>query len=98
MIIEKIITDKKLQGTYAYIDKTDPDHNLKQFMADIEKYSLTLNNKCSYELMPLSYWDMSSKWSLSPNPEWLKPLQELVITNNISASQQAMGMFAHYSQ
>lgn len=50
-IMDKIISDKRLEGTFAYIDNvticrrnhTDHNHNLKQFMAAIEKYNLTLN-------------------------------------------------------
>ena len=56
-IMDKIITDEKLEGTFAYIDNvtvcgndyTDHDRNLKKFMAAVEKYNLTLNkDKCFF--------------------------------------------------
>lgn len=56
-VIDKIILKEKLKGTFAYIDNVticghdQPDHdrNLKQFMATVEKYNLTLNyDKCFF--------------------------------------------------
>ena len=58
-VIDEIISNEKFKGTVAYIDnvtvcsynKEDHNHNLKQFMAAVNKYGLTLNKeKCSYNL------------------------------------------------
>ena len=58
-VIDKIISNEKLEGTVAYIDNVtvcgynekDHNHNLKQFMAAVNKHDLTLNEeKCSYNL------------------------------------------------
>ena len=56
-IIDKIITDKKLEGTFAYIDNVtvcghdQKDHleNLRGFMDTVNRYNPSLNNeKCSF--------------------------------------------------
>lgn len=52
MVIDKIITDEKLQVTYTYIDnikvyshdKTNRDRSLKRFMVAVGKCNLTLSN------------------------------------------------------
>lgn len=100
-MIIKIIKNEKLQGTYACIDnvrvcnheKIDNDHNLKQFMATVEKYNLTLNHDdCSYRLNTI----VTSKGTMVPDPEWLKLVWELSISNN-NDLEQVMGIFTHYS-
>lgn len=100
-MIIKIIKNEKLQGTYACIDnvrvcnheKIDNDHNLKQFMATVEKYNLTLNHDdCSYRLNTI----VTSKGTMVPDPEWLKLVWELSISNN-NYLEQVMGIFTHYS-
>lgn len=88
-VIHKIITNERLQGTYAYIDnvtvcgydRTDHNHNLKRFLAGVEKYNLTFNNeKCSYWLSTINLLEyVVSQWTMAPDPERLKPLLELPI-------------------
>ena len=107
-IMDKIITDEKLEGTFAYIDNvtvcgnnyTDHDRNLKKFMAAVEKYNLTLNkDKCFFGVDTINLLGYTvKKGSMSPDPERLKPLLKLPIPDIMRALKRALGMFAHYSQ
>ena len=91
----------------AYIDNVtvcsynekDHNHNLKQFMAAVNKYDLTLNEeKCSYNLKSIKLLGyIVRNGAMRPDPERLKPLMELLIPGNIAALRWALGMFAHYS-
>ena len=56
-IVDQIITDEKLEGTFTYIDnvtvcghnRKEHDENLRRFMSAVDKYNLTLNDdKCSF--------------------------------------------------
>ena len=106
--MNRIISDEKLEATFTYIDNVsvcehnyaDHNRNLKQFMATIEKYNLTLNkNECLFgaDIIYLLGYTVS-KGSMSPDPERLKPLLKLPIPNNMRALKRALGMFAYYSQ
>ena len=107
-VIDEIISNEKLKDTVAYIDdvtvcgynEKDHNHNVKQFMATINKYDLTLNEeKCSYNLKSIKLLGyIVRNGAMRPDPERLKPLMELSIPGNIAALQWALGMFAHYSQ
>ena len=107
-VIDEIISNVKLKGTVAYIDnvtvcgynKKDHNHNLKQFMAAVNKYDLTLNDeKWSYNLKSIQQLRyIVRNGAMRPDPERLKPLIELLIPGNIAALRRALGMFAHYSQ
>ena len=101
-VIDEIISNEKLKGTVIYIENVtvcgynekDHNHNLKEFMAAVNKYDLTLNEeKCSYNLKSIV-----RNGAMRPDPERRKPLMELPIPGNIAALRRALGMFAHYSQ
>ena len=94
-VIDKIISNEKLKGTVAYIDNVtvcsynekDHNHNLKQFMAAVNKYDQTLNEeKCSYNLKSIKLLGyIVRNGAMRPDPERLKPLMELSIPGNIAA-------------
>ena len=79
MVIDEIISNEKLKGTVAYIDNVtvygnnekDHNHNLKQFMAAINKYDLTLNEeKCSYNLKSIKLLGyIVRNGAMRPDPE-----------------------------
>ena len=71
-VIDEIISNEKLKGTVAYIDNVtvcrynEKDQNLKQFMAAVDKYDLTLNEeKCSYNLKSIKLLGNGAM-----RPEW----------------------------
>jgi len=107
-IMDKIISDEKLEGTFVYIDNVtvcghnfaNHNHNLKRFMVALKKYNLTLNDdKCVFGVDTINLLGYTvKKGSMSPDPERLKPLLGLPIPNNMRALKRALGMFAHYSQ
>ena len=93
--IDKIITDEKLEGTFAYIDNVivcghdqkDNDENLRRFIDAVDKYNITLN-KDKYSFGPNKINQLGytvSNGSMAPEPEQLKSLLELPVPNNIRA-------------
>ena len=68
-------------------------------MAAVNKYNLTLNEENgSYNFKSIKLLGyIVRNGAMRPNPERLKYLMELPISENIAALQRALGMFAHYS-
>ena len=85
-VIDKIISNEKLKGTVAYIDNVticsynekDHNHNLKQFMAAVNKYDLTLNEeKCLYNLKSIKQLGyIVRNGAMRADPKQLKTLME----------------------
>ena len=107
-IVDQIITDEKLEGTFAYIDnftvcghnRKEHDENLRRFMSAVDKYNLTLNyDKCSFGLDKINLLGYTiSKGFMAPDADRLKPLLQIPVPHNQPSLRRAMGMFAHYSQ
>ena len=77
-VMDKIITNKRLKSTYAYIDnvtvcghdRTDHDCNLKWFRAAVEKYNLTFNIEKSLYGLNTTYKDtlkVKERWHWTLN-------------------------------
>lgn len=106
-IINSIISDNKLDATFAYIDdviicgkdQEDHDRNLECFRRIASQYNLTLNeDKCQYNLTEICYLGYCiSDGLLRPDPERLKPLMELPVPSNTASLQRTLGLFAYYS-
>ena len=104
-IIDKIITDEKLGGTFASInnvtvcghDQWDHDENLRRFMDAVNKYNLTLNNdKCSFGQNKINLLGYTVNNGLkAPDTERLKPLLELPVQNNIRTLRRTIDMITH---
>ena len=107
-MVDQIITDEKLEGTFAYIDnvtvcghnRKEHDENLRRFMSAVDKYNLTLNDdKCSFGLDKINLLGYTiSKGFMAPDTDRLKPLLQIPVPHNQPSLRRAMGMFAHYSQ
>lgn len=107
-VLDSIITNEGLTGTYAYIDditicgnsQLEHDSNLKQFLEAVNKYNLTINDrKCKFSQSSISLLGyLISNNSIKPDPDRLKPLMDLPPPKNASEMKRATGMFAHYSK
>ena len=105
--IDKLIHDTELKDTYAYIDnvtvcgvdKKDHDQNVQRFLDVTKNYGITLNSEKSVigvdEISLLGY--TVSQGKIRPDPDRLKPLQDLSPPTNIKEQQRVIGMFAYYS-
>lgn len=103
-----IINAEKLQETYAYLDdvticgKTQIEHdtNLKNFMAAVKKYKLTLNEDkckfCSDSISLLGYTVKNN--TIKPDMERLQSLLSLPAPSDAASFKRALGIFAHYSK
>ncbi|MGL4483015.1 MAG: RNase H-like domain-containing protein, partial [Lactococcus garvieae] len=105
--IDEIISSEKLKNTFAYVDnitvcgmnEVDHEANLQSFLDIAKKYKLTFNKaKCvtaTTEIKLLGY--QISHGSLKPDPDRLKPLQELPPPADSKVQQRIVGFFAYYS-
>ena len=106
--IDQIIQNESIRDTFAYIDnvticgsnQTEHDQNLKSFLDAAEKYNITFNtNKsitASREICLLGY--QVSKGVIKPDPERMRPIQQLPPPKDAKAQQRVVGLFAYYSQ
>ncbi|XP_045766956.1 uncharacterized protein LOC123868459 [Maniola jurtina] len=106
--LDFIITEEKLEGTFAYLDdvtvcgkdQRDHDHNLKRFLDAANKFHLTLNEQKSVfnktKINLLGYTVENN--TISPDPERLKPLLELPAPTKTSELKRVLGMLAHYAK
>lgn len=105
-VIDKIIQDEGLEGTFPYIDnitvcgddQVEHDTNLKKLLASVKKYNLTLNEeKCQYssKTVKLLGYIIENK-TIKPDPDRLAPLMNLPVPNDSASLQRALGMFSHY--
>ena len=107
-IIDGIIKDNDLTGTFAYLDniticgmdKTDHDKNLSTFLDTAKRLNLTFNDSkstlCPVEIDLLGY--RVSHGLIKPDPDRLRPLLELQSPNNNSELKRLCGMFAYYAK
>jgi len=105
-VIDKIIQDENLEGTFSYIDnvtvcgrdQVEHDANLQKLVAAVKKFNLTFNEeKCQYysRSVKLLGYIIENK-TIKPDPDRLEPLMKLPIPKDTSSLQRALGMFAHY--
>lgn len=106
--LDFIISEEKLDGTYAYLDDItvcgkdvkDHERNLKRFMDATKKYNLTLNeeksvlNKTKISLLGYTV----ENHIIRPDPDRLKPLLDLPAPTKLSELKRVLGMFAHYAK
>lgn len=107
-IIDEIIQKENLKGTYAYLDNVtvcgdnqeSHDKNLKLFQQAAANYNLTFNNKKSIisksSITLLGY--LVGHKSIRPDPERLRPLNDLPAPTNTGELRRTLGLFSYYSQ
>ena len=105
--IDNCIRENGLQATYAYIDnvtiagmdKEDHDKNLKRFMEVAKLNNFTFNESKSVickESIDILGYRISFNY-LRPDPERLKPLQDLPPPKDNKTLKRVIGLFAYYS-
>ena len=107
-IIDKVVTENKLQNTYAYLDnitiggqdKASHDKNLDEFLQAAKKRNLTFNQSKSVFAVPkinvLGY--QVSEGQIRPDPDRLRPLLELPLPKNAKDLKRCLGMFSYYAR
>ena len=97
-----------LNGVWVYLDnvtiggltKEEHDENVRQFLAVVQMYGLTLNHdktiSCVQEIQMLGYCISYQK--VRPDPERMKPLLNLPVPHDAKSLKRAMGLFSYYSQ
>ena len=107
-IMDGIITGENLSSTFAYLDnvficgKTQAEHdqNLGKFLEIANSRNLTYNDeKCVFSTKSLNALGcLISEGSIKPDPERLRPLQELPIPPDNKALKRVIGLFSYYSK
>ena len=107
-VIDQIIEQEKLEGTFAYLDnitvagesQEEHDENVKKFLDIEEKYSLTLNKEKTAgpttSINSLGY--LVSKGQTRPDPDRMEPLLNLPLPKDLASLQRALGLFSYYSR
>ena len=86
--------------TVAGNDQAELLENEAKFRATCEKYSLTLNEHktiSAVQSLPLLGY-LVSHGEIKPDPERLRPLQDLAAPCDMDSQRRVVGMFAYYSR
>ena len=106
--MDKIIEVEKLMNTFSYLDditvaghtQEEQDANVAAFMQVIHRRNLTLNESksvfSSSTINILGY--LIGNGVVEPDPERLRPLQELPPPTNVCSHRRALGLFAYYAK
>ena len=106
--MDKIIKEEKLMDTFSYLDditvaghtQEEHDTNVAAFMEVIHRRNLTLNESksvlSSSTINILGY--LIGNGVVRPDPERLRPLQELPPPTNVRSHRRALGLFAYYAK
>lgn len=107
-IMDSLIQEEQLMGTYAYLDnvticgKTQEEHdaNLDKFLEAAKKKNISYNEeKCTFSTKRLSILGyVVEGGSIFPDPERLRPLRELPMPQDKKSLRRTLGLFAYYSQ
>ena len=106
--MNNIVKSEKLIDTFPYLDnviiggETEEEHdkNVENFLKVVKERDLTLNDSKTIEkvtsLNTLGYCVGQGK--IKPDPERMKPLQELPLPTNMNILKRVRGMFAYYAK
>lgn len=104
--MDKLVEDENLKDTYPYLDnitvagttQAEHDENVQKFFEVVNKRNLTLNESKSVMFVPtisvLRYCVGNN--IINPDPDRLRPLQELPPPTNMGSLRRAQGLFAYY--
>ena len=106
-IMDSLIKEEGLVGTYAYLDdvtvcgmtQEEHDDNLKKFVEAAKRRNVSYNeNKCTFSTRRLGILGyVVEEGVIRPDPERLKPLRDLPVPGNLKSLRRALGLFAYYS-
>ena len=106
--LDNVIEENNLEDTFAYVDnitvcgmnQEEHDINLKALYETAKKRNMTFNPSKSIisttSIKLLGY--VISQGSIKPDPDRLKPLQNLPAPNTLAEQRRIVGMFAYYSK
>ena len=102
--MDQIVGDDKLSDTFQYLDnitvsssdQAEHDRNVKRFLEALRKRNLSLNQSkaisSAFEVNILRY--CVNKGKIKPDPDRLKPLQELSPPHGMQTLKRVLGLFA----
>ena len=106
--MDNFISEEALKDTFAYLDiiticgrdQAHHDENLSKFMEAAKRRNLVFNEgKCVFSTRTISILgSLVSKGEIKPDPERLKPLQELPAPVELKSQKRVVGLFSYYSQ
>lgn len=106
--MNEIVKEENLTDTFPYLDNViiggeteeEHDNNVENFMRAVRKRHLTLNTSKTINkvttLNNLGYCVGNGR--IKPDPERMKPLQELPPPKNMNSLKRIRGMFAYYAK
>ena len=107
-IVDSFIQEEELVGTYAYLDniticgmtQEEHDANLTKFLEAAKRKNITYNeDKCIFSTNRLSILGyVVEGGEMRPDPERLRPLQDLPVPRDMKSLRRILGFFAYYSQ
>ena len=107
-IMDSVIKEEGLVGTYAYLDdvticgmtQEEHDDNLNKFLEAAKKRNMSYNEeKCTFSTRRLSILGYVVEDGLiRPDPERLRPLRDLPLPRDMKSLRRTIGVFAYYSQ
>lgn len=107
-IIDTIINEEHLQGTFAYLDditvcgetQSDHDRNLLKFMECAKKYGLVINeSKSVFSKESISILGHQVSYRIiKPDPDRMKPMLDLPAPKDRASLKRVLGCFAYYSK
>ena len=106
--MNKLVEEKNLKDTFPCLDnitvagatQAEHDHKARRFLEVVEGRKLTLNEAKSVMSLPTInvLKCCVSNNVIKPDPDRLRPLEELSPPSNVKALRRAQGMFAYYAK
>ena len=106
--MDRFVQVNDLDATFPYLDnitisgkdQEDHDRNLKKFVDAARKHNLKYNeSKCVFSTRKLAILGVViENGEVKPDPERLRPLQELPPPHNMKSLKRVMGFFSYYSK
>ena len=107
-IMDTVIKEENLTGTYAYLDdvticgkiQEEHDKNLKKFLETAKRLNINYNkDKCIFSTRSLHILGyVVEGGEMRPDPERLKPLHDLKVPDDLKSLRRILGLFSYYSQ
>ena len=105
--MDEFISEEELKGTFAYLDnvaicgrtEVEHDNNLTDFLNAGKRCNITYSpEKCVFSVTELHILGCVVKnGEIRPDPERLRPLQELPVPSDTKAHKRMLGFFSYYS-
>ena len=107
-LMDNIIKEEQLKYTFPYLDdisvagvnQADHDYNVEAFIDVVKRQKLTLNHDKSVisasSIDVLGY--IVRDGNIRPDPERLRPLNELPLSTNVQSQRKTLGLFAYYAK